>query len=371
MSALAGGVRLSVLLGDHVPLPAGADVVQALESVTVTSSATGTGFQATFRLGRELSPDFSLVSGNTLGPFTRVVLTVALGVLPTVISDGVVTHQQLAPSGEPGASRLTVSGRDLSVLMDLEERSAGAANQSDSTQVQLALARYATYGITPVVTTTTNVPLETDRVPRQAETDLVLIRRLARENGFVFRLDPTGPGLVDAYWGPDLPVGVPQPALSVGQGAHANLASLNVTVDPLAPVGASMTVVDPLLKLPIPVPPAPSLRLPPLARDALPVRRTTIQRDAAGRSLGDALTASAATATNAPPGVVATGTVDLARYGAIIRSGAPIGVRGAGQSMDGNWWVDSVTHTIRPGTYTQSFRLSRDGTGALTPAVLP
>lgn len=366
------GVRLSLLVGDGVPLLAGRDLVSAMESIQVRTDAAGqTGFQAVFRLGRELAPDFSLLSNNRLNPFKRMVVTVVVGVWPTILIDGVITHQQITADSEPGASRLTVSGRDLTALMDLEERSAGAANQPDGVRVRLALARYATDGIIAVVTDTTDVPLETDYIPQQNETDLALIRRLATANGFVFRLEPVAPGLVNAYWGPEVRLGLPQPALSVGQGSGSNVDSLEVAVDSLAPVGAATTIVDPFLKLSIPVPPLPSLRLPPLARQPLPVRKTKIQRDSAGKNIGRALVGSAAEATNAPPGVTASGTVDVARYGHVLKAGQLVGVRGAGESNDGHWHVDSVSHTVRPGSYTQSFTLSRDGTGSLTPVVQP
>ena len=106
------GVRLSLLIGDPIPLPPGPDVINALESVEVTSDAAGaSGFQATFTLGRELSPDFRLVSGRAVDPFKRVVMTVVIGAIPTVISDGIITHQQVSPSSEPGESRLTISGQ--------------------------------------------------------------------------------------------------------------------------------------------------------------------------------------------------------------------------------------------------------------------
>ena len=44
---------------------------------------------------------------------------------------------------------------------------------------------------------------------------------------------------------------------------------------------------------------------------------------------------------------------------------------GAGFAYDGNYYVDSVTHSIKRGEYTQNFQLSRDGLISQTPAVLP
>ena len=69
--------------------------------------------------------------------------------------------------------------------------------------------------------------------------------------------------------------------------------------------------------------------------------------------------------------VTATGEVDGVRYGKVLRARKLVGVRGAGTSYDGFYYVRRVTHTLRPGEYRQSFTLSRDGTGALLPVVAP
>ena len=45
--------------------------------------------------------------------------------------------------------------------------------------------------------------------------------------------------------------------------------------------------------------------------------------------------------------------------------------RGAGFSYDGDYYVKSVTHSIRLGEYKQRFTLTREGIGATVPMVLP
>jgi hypothetical protein len=42
-----------------------------------------------------------------------------------------------------------------------------------------------------------------------------------------------------------------------------------------------------------------------------------------------------------------------------------VGVRGAGPSNDGVFYVKSVTHNIKRGEYKQSFTLVREGLGSL------
>ena len=66
-------------------------------------------------------------------------------------------------------------------------------------------------------------------------------------------------------------------------------------------------------------------------------------------------------------GVTATGELDGVRYGHVLRARGLVGVRGVGDTYGGLYYVKSVTHRIRPGSYKQSFTLTRDGTGATLP----
>jgi hypothetical protein len=68
--------------------------------------------------------------------------------------------------------------------------------------------------------------------------------------------------------------------------------------------------------------------------------------------------------------VTATGELDALRYGDVLRAHGLVGLRGAGYSYDGLYYVKQVTHTIRGGEYKQSFTLTREGVGATLP-VLP
>jgi hypothetical protein len=365
------GIRLVLWLGKTVPLPPPPGLAGALTEVSVTNDADGPdGFQLTFTLGKGIL-DYPLVSGGSLDPMTRVVLGVLLGVSPKVLIDGVVTHLQVAPSNEPGMSTLTVTGRDLTQVLDLEERNDRYENQPDYVIVSRIIARYARYGLVPKPTPTTDVPIMLQRIPRQHETDLAFIRRLALQNGFVFYVEPVTLGVNQAYWGPEIRAGIPQPALSVDMGPATNVRSLRFSNDALAPVGSSGTFVEPFLKLPIPIPQLPSLRLPPLARSAASPHRTVLLRDTANENPARAATAVVATASRAPEPVTADGELDTARYGHVLRARRPVGVRGVGATYDGHYFVRRVTHTIGRGRYTQSFSLSREGTGALMPVVRP
>jgi hypothetical protein len=366
------GVRLMLLIGDTVPLPASYEVVSALTRAQVTNDArSGDGFQLTFALARDGVADYSLLGSGALAPWKRVVLSVVLGVVPEVLIDGVITHQQVTPGDRPGEATMTVQGRDISKLLDLEERNEEFPNQPDFLIVTRVLARYAQYGLVPLVTPTTDVPIMLQRVPRQHETDFALIQRLARSNGYVFYVQPVTVGVNTAYWGPETRAGVPQPALTTGMGAHSNLRGIHFSQDASAPVSAQGTFVEPITRTVLPIPPLPSLRIPPLAASATAARRTTLARETGNENPARAALSLLATATNAPDAVTAQGELDGVRYGHVLRARGLVGVRGAGYTHDGLYYVRSVTHALTVGSYTQSFALSREGTGSLAPAVIP
>lgn len=365
------GVRLILWIGATVPTPAPYEVMTALEAVEVANDAeTGDGFQLTFGLRKDKSLDFAILTSGVIQPYNRVIIAVLAGAVPEVLIDGVISHHQLQPAGE-GGSKLTVTGHELRVMLDLEEKDAKFENQTDSVIVSRLLLGYPQLGLVPMVTPTVSVPLMTDRIPRQQETDLKFIERLAERNGFVFYIEPKTFGVNTAYWGPQTRIGVPQPALTQHMGAASNVKSLNFSQDALEPVAAEGTFIEPFTKTSIPIPSLPTLKIPPLAVATVPAKRTVKVRTAAGQDAATAATTALATAMNAPDAVTGEGELDAIRYGSVLRARRLVGVRGAGLSYDGFYYVRGVTHQISRGQYVQKFRISRDGTGSLTPVVAP
>ncbi|HEX2030252.1 MAG TPA: hypothetical protein VHL78_02470 [Actinomycetota bacterium] len=366
------GIRLILWMGRTVPVPPSAEVVAALTEVQVRSdAATGDGFQLTFTLGRDDPLDYRLLQSGAVDPFTRVVIGVLLGAVPEVLIDGIVTHREVSPGGEGRAPSLTVTGRDVSVMMDLEEKNQEYRNQPDWLIVSRVIAGYAQYGLLPKPTPTADVPIELFRVPRQHETDLRFVQRLADANGFVFYVEPLTFGVNLAYWGPENRLSVPQPALTADMGPATNVRQLRFSEDALAPVAAEGTFTEPITKTTLPIPPLPTLKVPPLALSPTPARRTVLLRETSKANPAQAATAAVAAATSAPDSVTGSAEIDTVRYGGVLRARKLVGVRGAGYSNDGFYYVRSVTHTIRRGDYRQSCTLSREGTGALLPVVRP
>jgi hypothetical protein len=365
------GIRLLLLIGKIVPLPASYDLSRAFLRAEVTNDAEqGDGFQLTFTLTKGVL-DYDLLLGGRLDPFNRVVIAAVFGVVPEVLIDGIITHHQLAPSDEPGQSTLTVTGKDVSIMLDLAEKNDDYPNQPDSVIVTRVLLKYAQYGLVPQPAPTADVPIMLERIPRQQETDLKFLQRMAQRNGYVFYIEPLTVGVNTAYWGPENRLSLPQPALTLGLGSSSNLKSLSFSQDALAPVGAEGTFVEPITKTALPIPPLPSLRVPPLALFPAAAKRTTLLRSTANQDPAQAATTIVAAVTKTPDAVTAEGELDASRYGHALRARKLVGVRGAGFSYDGLYYVRRVTHTLTPGTYTQKFTLSREGTGSSLPAVPP
>src|SRR5215217_2251877 len=226
------GIRLVLLVGETVPLPAPADVVDAITRVEVTNDAElGDGFQITFTLGKDPAGNYGLLDGGALDPFNRLVIGVVMGAVPEVLIDGIIAHHQVAPSNEPGMSTLTVTGKDLRQVLDLEEKNEKYENQPDFVIFSRLIASYGKYGLVPQPTPTTDVPIELQRIPRQHETDLKFIERMAERNGFVFYIEPVTFGVNRAYFGPEIRAGLPQPALSLGMGFFTNVKRFNFSHD--------------------------------------------------------------------------------------------------------------------------------------------
>jgi len=222
------------------------------------------------------------------------------------------------------------------------------------------------FGIVPMIIPSImiDVPIPVLRIPRQKGTDLAYINSLADEVGYVFYIDPgPAPGVNVAYWGPEIKVGAPQPALNMNMDAHTNVESLNFSFNNdsrTIPVLLIQNLESKVL-IPIPVPDITPLNPPLGAIPPLPTKFEMITGTGKLNPL-QAAVIGLTKAARSSEAVTATGTLDVRRYGRILKARKLVGVRGAGTAFDGLYYVTSVTHNIKPdGEYKQQFTLSRNG----------
>jgi hypothetical protein len=381
------GFYLTLLIGPTVPVPAPQPVMDALTGVQVTTSADqASGFQLTFAMSKKSPLNTQMLPVGVFDPGKRVILMVTINSLPTVLMDGIITQHTVTPSNEPGQSTLSVTGQDISVLMDtgnagllggLLEIALPFPSLPVVGIIELLLLKYVTYGVIPAVVPPLqiDVPIITDGWPSKTsfDTDLSFIKSAAEDVGYVFYIDPGPvPGTNVAYFGPEIRIGVPQPALNVDMDAETNVETLSFTYDGMGREQPVITILDPIFhKVPISIPiPDVSLLRPPLAmRPALAMRSTQLEETADLDPIPAALLGMAASAK--PDAITGSGTLDVLRYGRPLKARQLVGVRGAGTAYDGLFYVSSVTHNIKRGEYKQNFSLAREGLISITPRVIP
>ncbi len=371
-----GSFTLTLMMGPTIAVPVPQPVTDALQSVQATTSAgQASGFQLSFALSKDSLLSRALLPAGFFDPKIRVILVVILRGTPTVLMDGIIVRQELQASDDPGASTLTITGEDLTAVMDLADEHACYPAMSSDDQVRAICLKYAVYGIVPaaVPPLLRETKSPTVQIPVQSGTDLQYIRSLASEAGYVFYIDPGPvPGANVAYWGPEIRVGVPQPALSINMDAASNVESLSFSFDGRARAQMTITVIEPNSKraIPIPIPDVGLLRPPLAVRPAITLRQEPVPDTAKLTGIGAALMGLAMTA-EASDAISGQGRLDVLRYGHILQARRLVSVRGASVAYDGLFYVKSVTHDIRRGEYKQSFTLARDGLVSQTSVVSP
>nr|WP_256735046.1 hypothetical protein [Variovorax sp. dw_954] len=370
------------MIGPIVPATAPRPVMDALARVEVKTDDTGpSGFQIEFSIDKQspLQILFLLTGGQPL-LFMRCILVATVNGVASVLIDGVITNNHIAPGDKGSNSTLTITGRDLTALMDQSNLSGFPFPACPrEARVALLLAKYAFFGIVPVIipSVMVDVSLPIDETPGQQGTDFAYLRSMADEVGYVFYLQ-AGPavGASTAYWGPQIKVGPVQPALNLDMDAYTNVENLHFAYDqerfkiPLLYVYNQDTGAS----IPIPIPSVTPLNPPlgaimPLPTNLVPPDLKPFREDAAKLPVSRAIMLGLAAAAQSAEVVTCEGSLDVSRYGRVLGARQLVGVRGAGPAFDGLYYVKSVTHKIKRGEYKQSFTLTRNGLTSTVPTV--
>jgi hypothetical protein len=365
------GFFLTLMMGGFTASPVPQAVIDALLSVQVTTTmGSQGGFQLKLSVGKN-SQLGQLHASGFFDPRQRVVIAVTVNGVTDVLMDGIITKQDLTVSSAAGKSVLTITGLDLTALMDFIDLSGIAYPALPMfVIVELILAKYAVLGVIPValppLLALIQNPLE--RFMKQDGTDYHYVTSLASKVGAVFYLDPgPTPGRSLAYWGPDLTklIGGTQPAISINFDGSTTLDSLSFTYDGTMATNYLITIIEQNTQLPIPIP-LPSISLikaPQAANAPTPLKYLQLKPVANQDPIGAALAGLAKLFETADV-VTANGQLDVLRYGRVFKVRQLCAVRGGGTYYDGLYYVKSVTHDIKRGEYKQNFTLTRGGTGS-------
>lgn len=381
---MLSSVQLTLMMGPVIAEPVPSTVLEALVDVEVTlNDLEPSGFKLTFSVdkGSPLQLLFLLTGGLPL-LFMRCILVATVNGSPNVLIDGVITKNEIAPGDRGSSSTLSLLGRDLTALMDQTNWSGFPFPACPSeARVALLLAKYAFFGLLPVIVPSILVDIELpiDRIPAQQGSDLQYIRQLAEEAGYVFFI-AAGPavGTSVAYWGPQVKVGPEQPALNIDMDAYTNVESMHFKYDQeKSKIPLIYTYIQQIgLSIPIPIPPVNPLQpplgaIPPIPTNLLPPDLTSFRDDMSKLSIPQAIMMGFAAGADSSEAVSCDGSLDVTRYGGVLQARQLVGVRGAGYCFDGLYYVKSVTHHIKRGEYKQNFTLTRNGLVSTVSTVSP
>ncbi|MFI6644013.1 phage late control D family protein [Streptomyces sp. NPDC050504] len=307
-----------------------------------------------------LRPDgaWSHLDDPRLAVWRKVDITAGLRGETRRLITGYITHQR--PRFGPGLAqcRLDVWGMDATVLMDRVERLRTWPNKKDS---DIATEVFQQYGLTPRVTSTGIVHKEDVSTVVQRETDIQLLRRLARRNGYECYVDGGTGHFEPAAYGT-----VPQPVLAVHFGPATNVNRLSVEVDATVPTGVRMAQIDRITGdvLGVDVREGDRLRLGGTTADGLlppgaePALVTVTDTAATGGQEMAALCGSVFD--EAASLVTGEGEVAANAYGSVLMPRGTVTVKGIGETHSGVYYVTHVTHRFAPDGYVQLFRIERN-----------
>jgi hypothetical protein len=378
-------MTLSLLIGAAAPTPAPREVMEALTQVSVTTGGSGAAgsFSLDFSTSKVSKITTTLLPGGYFDPPSRVIISVTVNGATTVLMDGVITTQDVVPTDEAGKSTLSIKGEDLTRMMDITDLSSTIAYPAIPAEARVAMivAKYiGLYGIVPLIIPSVLLFVKNpfEGMDEQVGTDLAYVNMLAERAGYTFYLQPGPvPGMSMAYWGPKLQATIPfiptPTPFAIDWDGDSNVESLQFSFDGFKKTlfVVQVKVGDFPVPLPIPVPDITPLSPPLGAKIPTPLKVTPLTGLSSYPPVQAAAIALAKAADSADV-VNGRGSLDVLRYGSVLNPRTMVQVRGAGPTYDGSYWVQSVTHNIKPGSYKQDFSLLRNaliaqGDATLTP----
>lgn len=335
-----------------------ADLYPDVSLVEVDLDEDAAAFRIELSIAMGSDGAWSHIDDERLAPWRKVAISVGFDDGFERLVSGRLVRIDSSFEPEAGRCRMELWGADDSALLDRTERLRAWPDRKDS---DVAEAIFDEYALTPFVEATVPVHGTTVSTIVQRETDLQLLRRLARRNGFeCFVEDGRG------HFRAPRPPSDPQPVLAVHFGDQTTVSGFTVRLDARTPTDVGMYQLDRVEKTVLTTTTG-STRQQPLgaavAADLLP----------AGLAPARAFVAMNATTGTAEMQplcqslydrgdwfVTGEGVVDGIRYGAVLRPRRTVTIKGVGERHSGVYRVTRVTHTIDAGGYAQKFQVKRN-----------
>jgi phage protein D len=325
--------------------------------------------QLTVPVASDGAGDLTRVADAAFQPFAHLAVVVTVeGGGSECIFDGYVLAHKLHLDRGTAASTLEVWGQDASWLMNLEDKVKEWADVTDSAIADTVFRDYGIASAAENANDDSAAHTESGHTLMQRTSDIQFLRQLARRNGKLCRVaaGATAGALTGYFARPDLSA-APAITLTLNDPDKVMVSAIEFAWDVTRPseVAAQQALFTETAAA---TADATDAGLPLLAERGLaefasrPMtgRLTTTVDDA-----GELQMRAASMLREAGFFVRATGDVDLAALGAVLRVGAIVEVSGVGSVHGGKYLVWSVKHAITLDAYKMSFELVRNAVGPL------
>jgi len=276
---------------------------------------------------------------------------------------GPVTQQQAHLQHGGAGSWLHIEGEDTAHTMDHTTNFQLSDSASDSDIVSTIISRNSQM-IADVEATPDSMHTEENHSHVQRETDLSLIRSLARRNGFHFWITYSLQGLATGHFRPRNLQGEPAAVLIVNHESN-NIDSLQISADPRVPSQTEGKQLD--LRTKSEIGGTVTLDDTPLGANGLAqVTSANPQSMHLAPTVDDsgAMQArSRAALREAQWFVHATCQTSLHRLSNVVRHHTIVEVQGAGSKHSGKYYVTGVKHTIDATSHNMDLELARNAWG--------
>jgi phage protein D len=295
-------------------------------------------------------------------PWQPISIAVSFDDNPDVLIDGLVAGVSPRFPSVEGESYLLVWGYDKSYAMNLEEK---VVAWPDKKYSDIATELFQAYGLDPTVTDTQVLQEKDKDLLIQRGTDWQFLKQLAKRVGFdvsvrankgFFRPPDLsqapqkdlavhfGPLVTNVVWFEPRVVGDMPSKITMARvnAVEKKIEKVEVTQSPLRALGARAT--DDLRQgANVPVSPVVIAPADPLVSEqAMEALATGIRRSQDWVVTGE-------------------GEIDGNVYGRALRADGVVLIKGAGNTFSGRYYVTEVTHRITPESYTQHFKVIRNG----------
>jgi phage protein D len=343
------------------------DLYKCIQTVRVEENIRqGSTFEVVVSLCRNDNGSWPYLDTKKFKLWDRLRIAATVGSTTDVILDGYISDVHVSTTPQTATLQANFAGVDASFVMNLQPHC--KTWPGTLTYEQIAGQILDTYQFKKQIAPSTALSASTPPPSVvQRDTDLRFLRDLARRRGYEFYVvGATG------YFGPPDVTSTPQKLIAVNFGEQTNCSDLHVSVDGTRPTDAVLARQDPDTGEPVAPPPADDSAVPAMGSDDPSTQRgyavgptRLLPRSVGPLPASEIPNYIRALMTRNGFGLRATGTLNALRYGAILRAGRPVTIKGLGDDYSGIYYIRRVTHMFSYRTYQMDFEAYRNRTGQI------